>query len=149
MKRQILLFEALLLLAISCHAAYLDREYNTWYRQDAILYDITQTADGQPVMISISQPGFDSANMVISYIVEGKCPESAPSLDINSKVIPATFVCVPVGNMRIEHYAVKDAAHVNDLVKLLLSDFTLLVQGNIKVWAANVKTPKYGMAPRF
>jgi hypothetical protein len=51
--------------------------------------------------------------------------------------------------MRIEHFAVKDAAHVSALVKRLLTDFTLLVQGNIKVWAANIKTPKYGMAPHF
>ncbi|HHA2190931.1 TPA: hypothetical protein ACOEA9_004690, partial [Enterobacter bugandensis] len=39
--------------------------------------------------------------------------------------------------------------HGASLVNHLKSDFTLLLQNDIKVWAANIKTPKYGLAPKF
>ncbi|ADF62740.1 hypothetical protein ECL_03205 [Enterobacter cloacae subsp. cloacae ATCC 13047] len=42
-----------------------------------------------------------------------------------------------------------DAGKVNEMVNYLKSDFTLLLQNDIKVWAANIKTPKYGIAPKF
>jgi len=44
---------------------------------------------------------------------------------------------------------VVDANSVNSLVTYLKSDFTLLLQNDIKIWAANIKTPKYGLTPRF
>jgi hypothetical protein len=68
---------------------------------------------------------------------------------VNGKDVPATYRCASVGQSRIEHFAVNDAERVNEMVNHLKSDFTLLLQNDIKVWAANVKTPKYGIAPRF
>ncbi|ABU77379.1 hypothetical protein NLT11_000640 [Cronobacter sakazakii] len=125
------------------------REYNTWYEKDAVLYDMTQTAGGSPVMLSISQAGFRSANMVISSLTPGKCPAQPRALEINSDIIPADYFCTQQGSEKIEHYLVRDADKVNALVEKLRSDFTLMSQKEIKVWAANIKSPKHGIAPRF
>ena len=131
------------------YAAFQEREYNTWYQKDAVLYDITQTSEGLPVMISISHPGRESANMLVSYMSDGGCGDRKMRLNANGKDVPATYTCVSVGANRIEHFAVNDAGKVNEMVNYLKSDFTLLLQNDIKVWAANIKTPKYGIAPRF
>ena len=131
------------------YAAFQEREYNTWYQKDAVLYDITQTSEGLPVMISISQPGRGSANLLVSYMSDGGCGEKKSLLNVNGKDVPATYNCVSVEENKIEHFAVNDAEEVNEMVKHLKSDFTLLLQNDIKVWAANIKTPKYGIAPRF
>ena len=56
---------------------------------------------------------------------------------------------MPLGKNRIEHFAVNNADQVNDMVNHLKSDFTLLLQNDIKVWAANIKSPNFGVAPRF
>ena len=140
-----------LLAAISSpsYSAFQEREYNTWYQKDAVLYDITQTSEGLPVMISISQPGRETANMLVSYMSDGGCGDKEVRLNVNGKDVPATYTCVSVGANRIEHFAVNDADKVNEMVNHLKSDFTLLLQNDIKVWAANIKTPKYGMAPKF
>ena len=69
-------------------------------------------------------------------------------LNVNGKVLPASYYCVQVGSNRIEHFqwsmqtASMPVAHLN-------SDFTLLLQNDIKIWAANIKSPKYGLTPRF
>ncbi|EOZ9376234.1 hypothetical protein ACQYEY_002338 [Enterobacter hormaechei] len=131
------------------YAAFQEREYNTWYQKDAVLYDITQTSEGLPVMISISQPGRESANMLVSYMSDGGCGDEKVRLNANGKDVPATYTCVSVGVDKIEHFAVNDASKVNEMVNHLKSDFTLLLQNDIKVWAANIKTPKYGLAPKF
>jgi len=131
------------------YAAFQEREYNTWYQKDAVLYDITQTSEGLPVMISISQPGRESANMLVSYMSDGGCGDKKVRLNANGKDVPATYTCVSVGADRIEHFSVNDASKVNEMVNHLKSDFTLLLQSDIKVWAANIKTPKYGLAPKF
>jgi len=130
-------------------SAFQEREYNTWYQKDAVLYDITQTSEGLPVMISISQPGRESANMLISYMSDGGCGNKKVWLNANGKDVPVTYTCLSVGAKRIEHFAVNDAGKVNEMVNHLKSDFTLLLQNDIKVWAANIKAPKYGIAPRF
>ncbi|HCM9419777.1 TPA: hypothetical protein N5N29_004370 [Enterobacter hormaechei subsp. xiangfangensis] len=131
------------------YAAFQEREYNTWYQKDAVLYDITQTSEGLPVMISISQPGRESANMLVSYMSDGGCGDEKVRLNANGKDVPATYTCVSVGADKIEHFAVNDASKVNEMVNHLKSDFTLLLQNDIKVWAANITTPKYGLAPKF
>ncbi|WFX59451.1 hypothetical protein NFK08_05275 [Enterobacter roggenkampii] len=140
-----------LLVAISSpsYSAFQEREYNTWYQKDAVLYDITQTSEGLPVMISISQPGRGAANMLVSYMSDGSCGEKKGQLNVNGKDVAVTYSCVSVGANRIEHFAVNDAERVNEMVNHLKSDFTLLLQNDIKLWAANIKTPKYGIAPRF
>ncbi|MDZ4034628.1 hypothetical protein EB837_22075 [Kluyvera ascorbata] len=149
MKIHAITIIALLSFPIITHSALQEREYNTWYSKDAILYDMTQTSDGFPVMLSISQPGRSGANMVVSYLSEGACVDSSRALNVNGKDIPAKYSCVPVGKNKIEHFAVKNAEQVNEMVNRLNSDFTLLLQNDIKVWAANIKSPKYGVAPRF
>ena len=94
------------------YAAFQEREYNTWYQKDAVLYDITQTSEGLPVMISISQPGRESANMLVSYMSDGGCGDRKMRLNANGKDVPATYTCVSVGANRIEHFAVNDAGKV-------------------------------------
>ncbi|EOE6863382.1 hypothetical protein ACX1JO_000671 [Cronobacter dublinensis] len=125
------------------------REYNTWYEKDAVLYDMTQTPEGSPVMLSISQAGRHSANMVISSLTVGKCPAQARTLEINNDIVPAEYVCTEHGGDRVEHYLIRDADKVNALVTKLRSDFTVMSQRETKIWAANIKTPKYGMTPRL
>ncbi|ELY6223563.1 hypothetical protein SNQ29_000750 [Cronobacter muytjensii] len=125
------------------------REYNTWYEKDAVLYDMTQTPDGNPVMLSISQAGRRTANMVISSLTAGKCPVQAKTLEINNDIVPAEYVCTEQGSDKIEHYLVRDADRVNAMVERLRSDFTVMSQQEIKIWAANIKTPKFGMTPRL
>jgi len=41
-------------------------EYNTWCSNNGVLYDVAQTAGSQTVLISISQAGFATANVVVS-----------------------------------------------------------------------------------
>jgi len=139
----------LLLLSAYSNAAWQERELNTWYEKDRVLYDITQTVDDNPVMISIAQADYKTANLALSYMSNGKCSDHTPSLRINNTIVPADYKCTPVGKNKIEHYFVNDAARVNALVGHLKSDFTAVIQGDIKVWAANIKSPKYGMAPKF
>lgn len=149
MKIHTITIALLVMISPPSYAAFQEREYNTWYQKDAVLYDITQTSEGLPVMISISQPGRESANMLVSYISDGGCGDKKVRLNANGKYVPATYTCVSVGANRIEHFAVNDASKVNEMVNHLKSDFTLLLQNDIKVWAANIKTPKYGLAPKF
>lgn len=124
-------------------------EYNTWYSQDGVLYDVTQTADSQPVLISISMAGYDSANMVVSYFSDGDCQHAVArsTIKINNDTIPAQYHCVDTAKGRIEHFAVDDANCVNGLVNNLRSDFTVTLQGEIRVWAANIRNPHYGLSP--
>lgn len=149
MKKFKNIFGFCLLVASYCSADVHSREYNVWYEKDAVLYDITQTSDGRPVMISISQAGFKTANMVISYLTEGSCPSESLPLLVNGEQIPSEYVCKQQGHEKLEHYVVRDAGRVNAMVQHLKSDFTLIVQKEIKVWAANINSPKYGIAPKF
>lgn len=126
-----------------------EREYNTWYAKNAILYGMTQTSAGKPVMVSFSQPGFSSANLVVSMVAAGECADGSQLLNVNGKDVPAAYTCQQINGNKIEHFSVVDADKVNGMIAHLKSDFTLLLQGDIKVWAANVKTPRYGVAPRF
>ncbi|WP_350362279.1 hypothetical protein, partial [Enterobacter hormaechei] len=99
------------------YAAFQEREYNTWYQKDAVLYDITQTSEGLPVMISISQPGRESANMLVSYMSDGGCGDKKVRLNANGKDVPATYTCVSVGANRIEHFALMNPLMI--LVKII------------------------------
>ena len=149
MKIQSIAIAFLVAISSPSYSAFQEREYNTWYTKDGILYDMTQTSDGFPVMLSISQPGRMGANLVVSYVSQGPCVGEPNKLNVNGKDIPAKYSCVPLGKNRIEHFAVNNADQVNDMVNHLKSDFTLLLQNDIKVWAANIKSPNFGVAPRF
>ena len=149
MNRKSIALAALVFFSAPGWSAFQEREYNTWYIKNAVLYDMTQTSEGFPVMVSVSQPGRKSANLLVSYITEGRCGENNLPLNVNGKVLPAKYNCVQIGKNRIEHFSVVDAESVNGMVMHLRSDFTILLQNDIKIWAANIKTPKYGLAPRF
>lgn len=149
MKIESFILAVLVVFSAPSWSAFQEREYNTWYMKNAVLYDMTQTSEGFPVMVSVSQPGRKSANLLVSFITEGRCSENNQSLNVNGKELPAKYYCVEVGKNRIEHFSVVDADSVNGMVTHLKSDFTILLQNNIKVWAANIKTPKYGLTPRF
>ena len=149
MKIKFITLAALMFYSAPGWSTFQEREYTTWDIKNAVLYDMTQTSEGFPVMVSVSQPGKKSANLVVSYITEGQCGENTLPLNVNGKVLPARYYCVQVGSNRIEHFSVVDANSVNALVTHLNSDFTLLLQNDIKIWAANIKSPKYGLTPRF
>ena len=149
MKIKCITLAALMFYSAPGWSTFQEREYNTWYIKNAVLYDMTQTSEGFPVMVSVSQPGKKSANLVVSYITEGQCGKNTLPLNVNGKVLPASYYCVQVGSNRIENFSVVDANSVNALVTHLNSDFTLLLQNDIKIWAANIKSPKYGLTPRF
>jgi hypothetical protein len=135
-------------------AAGLYPEYNTWYYQNGVLYDMTQTSASEPVLISISMAGYASANMVVSLVSDDTCAASAVKnqLMVNGESIPANYHCVFLQKGTIEHFSIEDAIQVNKIVNYLRSDFTIILQGDIKqgdikVWAANIKNPRYGLAP--
>lgn len=149
MKKTVLLLGSLFSSGLLGAALY--SEYNTWYYNNGVLYDVAQTSGSQPVLISISQAGFDTANLVVSYFSEEACPATGTSskLAVNGSDVATSYLCVATDKGRIEHFMVTDAALVNQLVDRLKSDFTVVLQKDIKVWAANFKTPKYGLAPRM
>jgi|AGFT01.1.fsa_nt_gi hypothetical protein len=149
MKKTVLLLGSLF--SSGLFGAGLYSEYNTWYYNNGVLYDVAQTAGSQPVLISISQAGFATANLVVSYFSEEACPAASADnkLTINGSEVATTYRCIKTERGRIEHFMVNDATLVNQLVERLNSDFTVVLQQDIKVWAANFKTPKYGLAPRM
>jgi len=100
-------------------------------------------------MLSISQPGRISANLVVSYLSAGGCGEAKQTLNVNGQDIPAKYGCVQAGKDRIEHFTVCDAASVNEMVSHLKHAPLLLLQKEIKVWAGNFNSPRYGLAPGF
>ena len=73
MKIKCIMLAALMFYSAPGWSTFQEREYNTWYIKNAVLYDMTQTSEGFPVMVSVSQPGKKSANLVVSYITEGQC----------------------------------------------------------------------------
>lgn len=143
----------LLILSFAFHTGYVKAdeyiEYNKWYSKDGVLYDITQTQDSEPVMLSIFAAGKKNANMVISYYSPGACEKNINTLRMDGTDFPAQYACVPEKNGKINHYTVTDAGSVNYLVERLKSGFTVLLQDNIKVWVENFNDPKYGVAPNF
>ena len=50
MKIQSIAIALLVAISSPSYSAFQEREYNTWYQKDAVLYDITQTSEGLPVM---------------------------------------------------------------------------------------------------
>lgn len=149
MKKTVLLLGSLF--SSGLFGAGLYSEYNTWYSNNGVLYDVAQNGSSQPVLISISQAGHETANLVVSYFSAENCPAagSAHKLNINGNDVATSYLCVKTDKGRIEHFMVTDATLVNQMVDRLNSDFTVVLQQDIKVWAANFKTPKYGMAPRI
>lgn len=125
------------------------KEYNSWYAKDGVMYDMTQTANGEPVMISIYAPGKDISNMVISYYGEGDCQKPNTSFKVDSLIIPTHYSCINVSDGHINHYVVSDTGSVNYIVNRLRSGFTVILQDEIKIWVANFNTPKFGIAPDF
>jgi hypothetical protein len=55
MNIQSITLAALVVFSTSSHSALQEREYNAWYAKNAVLYDMTQTSEGMPVMLSFSQ----------------------------------------------------------------------------------------------
>lgn len=125
------------------------KEYNSWYAKDGVLYDMTQTADGMPVMISIYAPGKGTTNMVISYYSYGHCQNQTTFLKIDTSITSAHYSCIHVSEYHINHFTVTDVSSVNYVVNRLRSGFTVILQDEIKVWVANYNTPKFGLAPDF
>lgn len=138
-----------LLLSHAFNATAQLHEHNVWYEKDAVLYNVTQRADGSPVMISISQAGFETANLTISYISTGKCPAKPIPLEVDRRQIPSRYVCSQQGPEKIEHFLVGDAGCVNALVKKLNTNGFILLQKDINVLASNIRAPGYGMGSPF
>lgn len=143
----------LLILSFAFHSGFVKAdepiEYNKWYSKDGVLYDITQTQDGEPVMLSIFAAGKKNANLVVSYYSQGACERNINTLRMDATDFPAQYTCMPEKMGKINHYTVTDAGSVNYLVERLKSGFTVLLQDNIKVWVENFNDPKYGVTPSF
>jgi hypothetical protein len=124
-------------------------EYYKWYSKDGVLYDIAQTKDRYPVMISIYSPGKDNANMVVSYFSYGACDHSINTMKIDTNDYPAQYTCIPDKKGKMNHYVITDANSVNYMIDRLTSSFTVALQGDIIVWVGNFATPEFGAAPNF
>ncbi|NEV85081.1 MULTISPECIES: hypothetical protein [Enterobacter] len=113
------------------------------------MYDMAQTNEGEPVMISIYAPGKKSSNMVISYYGVGKCQNVPSSLKVDAFFVPANYSCAQIDNGWIRHFVVSDIYSVNYVVNQLRTGFTVVLQDEIKVWVENFNKPKFGTGPDF
>lgn len=70
----------------------------------------------------------------------GRCDALKKAFNVNGQDVPATYTYANIeNNQKIEHFAITDAKCVNGMVQHLKLDFTLVLQNDIKVWAANIK----------
>lgn len=142
-----------LILSVVLYAGYAKAEqyteYYKWYSKDGVLYDIAQTKDRYPVMLSIYSPGKENANMVVSYYSHGACDNSINTMKIDNNDFPAQYTCIPEKNGKINHYTITDASSVNYMIDRLSSSFTISLQDDIKVWVGNFNNPEFGVAPNF
>ncbi|MFX2610771.1 hypothetical protein [Enterobacter mori] len=119
--------------------------YNTWYARDGVLYDVTQTAESEPVAISLSSTGSGDVGMVISYENKSSCDDNIETLKIDKRYIQSEITCLPTGDTSIITYIVSEPKVIAYVLGRLRSDFTVILMGDIKIWAANIKKPLYGI----
>lgn len=118
-------------------------EYNVWYEKNGTLYDITQTKDSEPVLISISSSG--SGGMIVSHESDLPCTHlKGIKFIIDSFVVPYSLNCIVAGDSFFVTYTITDIRMTSYVLKRLRSDFTVILMGNIKLWAGNIKKPHYG-----
>jgi hypothetical protein len=118
--------------------------FNKWYAKDGVLYDVTQTSDSRPVLLSISSAG--ASGMTISYESTLSCEDRQKSkpLKIDTKLVPFSLACITAGSYYIVTYTVTDARTIKYVLDKLRSDFTVVLMDDIKIWAANINKPLYG-----
>ncbi|WP_235896974.1 hypothetical protein [Yersinia vastinensis] len=125
-------------------AVYNPKEYNIWYIHGGVLYGATQTEDEEPVLISIAGPTTDWANMVISLMSHEPCDPTkvTTKFAFNNDMLTVEYRCLKAADHTVSSYTLHDAVKVNQLYNQLKSGFTVTLDKRIKVWAANIATPK-------
>ncbi|WP_058913771.1 hypothetical protein [Entomohabitans teleogrylli] len=127
------------------------REYNVWYQSSGVMYDLTQTADSEPVLVSIFGIGTDDANLVVSQSVPGDCetPAGNATLLVDDKPLNTHYTCFETDKRKKEHFLLSDSREVNSIARKLSQDRTVIINGDIKLWAANFNHPRYGVTPKM
>lgn len=126
------------------------REYNIWYRQNGVMYDMTQDEKGSPVFISIGFNAQQGYNLLITR--EGPAGCAAGSLQHEliiggvRSVLPA--LCQQMDGVTI-HSISDNTQLAQQMVGALGKGFTVVLDNDVKIWAANFATPKFGMTPRL
>ncbi|HAT4983663.1 TPA: hypothetical protein I9786_002041 [Serratia marcescens] len=129
--------------ASSVNALFTPNEYNIWRYQEGVLYGATQNEFSEPVLVSLAGPGTPWANMVISLTHREPCEafQSIKTLLINKDLLAVTLSCVQAGEHSVVSYTLHESEVVNRLYRHLKSGFTLVIDGRIKLWAANIAHP--------
>lgn len=142
MTRTLLLLVALSF-SINTYALFTPNEYNIWHYQEGVLYGATQTEDNKPVLVSIAGPGTEWANIVISLTKHEPCQtqDGDSKLLINKDLLTFRQHCIQAEGESLVSYVLEDSQAVNQMYTHLKSGFTLVIDGRIKLWAANIGHP--------
>ena len=142
MTRTLLLLVALCF-SIETYALFTPNEYNIWHYQEGVLYGATQSEASEPVLVSIAGPGTEWANIVISMTKHEPCqmPDEEINLLINNDIFTFWQRCVQAGEDSLVSYVLEDSQAVNQMYTHLKSGFTVVIDGRIKLWAANIAHP--------
>lgn len=136
---------ALTALLLTSKAASTRREYNVWYAESGILYGLTQTSSASPVLISISAQGLRENGMVISFQDALPCEKEAlKPLTIDSMAVLYKLSCITLPDGSIKTFTITDPETITYTHNRLKSDFTVVLSGDIKIWAGNIRNPRYG-----
>lgn len=144
MKRIFLLLLWFVVFISNSYAVYVPNEYNVWRFSDGVLYDTTQTENGEPVLVSIIGPGTNWSSIVISFMSEKPCDadKKIAYVWINRQQEALGLSCKQIGNSSIVTYTVSSVKRANELYVKLTSGFTVVIDKRINIWAANIKEPK-------
>ncbi|MCW5004368.1 hypothetical protein M7963_23045 [Enterobacter roggenkampii] len=83
--------------------------------------------------------------MVITFQDRFSCDNDTQNpLLIDSAVVNYKVTCFPVGGEFIKTYTITDPEKLKYVLGRLRSDFTVVLSGDIKVWAGNILKPVYG-----
>lgn len=144
MKNQMLM-SSLLIFASAFTAESKPREYNVWHSFGGVLYVLTQTPDSNPVFISISSKGLAEVGMVITLQDQTSCDEdSKKPFFIDLQAVNYMLNCLPLTGSYLKTYTVTEASKIAYVLNRLKSDFTVVLSGDIKIWASNIQKPIYG-----
>lgn len=122
-------------------------EYNVWYAKDGIYYDVTQTSDATPVLISFTSHPHTGGGMIITFSDKQNCSyiDNQMPIKIDFYYFDSKFSCYAHNNYYILTYTITDEKAIDYVFSKLKKGFTVVFIDDIKVWASNINHPLYGV----
>ena len=126
-------------------------EYNVWYQKEGVMYDVTQTLENEPVLISITANSSPDAVMVITLKNDGACDATSVQepLKIDFRKVSVSRSCLVSRDIYFVTYVIKDLAVIDYVLKQLRAGFTVVLMDSIKIWAGNINKPLHGYGKWF